>query len=1295
MQKQILRVPLGKGVETKQDPKAVAPTSLLSAQNCTFDEQAALAKRPGNVALPNSIQNSASSVPGWQGLATLGASLHALGNNDQVYLEDVANGVVAPLGGVAAGNTLVPMAVTTTPLFSALSSDYVLADTATALSATPVAGQPAPQGIQVYAYESSTGGISYQVNDLATGAMIVPPTVLDAVGKSPKCLTYLNQVTIFYISGSALTGRTITAANPLGGFPQGIFFQIDTANPVYCIAFDGTLYWVFFKGTGVAGPSFITINPLGLAVINSVGPVAGITDPLLLPASMAAYWTGTVMLFFSGGSPSPGFVRLNWSSYTNPVVNVSSGVSIITVASTTGTSGMGPMTIGAGAALNSAPTYGYTIVWECTDPGVKLATWIHNASAFGNGGNGFAARGLSLVTDFVKTPATTALSLCVVSFQSAQQATYFLMDQALRIHGKFLAGAAGFTPSKVRNRLGGLNPVGGGVYAAALAVQAQISAVNGAIVTRNGIQTCLVNLAPAPAVQGVQLGQNLHLTGGQLWASDGQHLTELGFHLYPEGVTVDAPCFNIQQVQPAVGVAGPNVYTVTCPLASQIASGSFIQLQDGIFLLFGINGATPSMPFTVTGQYVILVALLSSDTASRVAKKCYQAIFNFGLNALYNTLSLNAAQNQFTFTTAIGVGLAYLVDPGRNSQTLDIFQSTPGTVSTKQVVSIQCPAAQYLAPGQYFIIQGNTLLSGAFTSVAVWFRINGAGTAPAALGINGGALQVTLTGSETGAGVATAITTAINGAAGVQSIFTALVVSTLTNLTGLTDKINGAGASGGYNFNAGGALARIAGSVTVGPYLYAFVYRWVDATNQVHESAPSPVVNVSIGAQQIASNSIACGSATFAIPCCRATDKLGVTIEVYRSTAGGTTLYRVTNSSTPIMNSLTADTVTFHDTVSDDALIGSDLLYTLGALPNFSPPSASMVVSHQSRLFLAGLDNPNQIFPSQKIQSGQGLKFNPGLTITLDPAGGPIQAIAAMDDKVIAFKRAQIWAFNGDGPDPLGGSQQFSAPQLVTSETGCQGAAQVVAMPLGLMYASAKGIYLLNRNLQVSYIGAPVEAYAKGVQITAVLSVERYNQVRFYTAAGYTLVYDYYAGQWTVFTTQNGNAATNWLGVAVFSDSVAGQLLIETPGIYTDNGVPFGYQFETAWLDGGLRQSIQRVHKMLALLQAAAGVQLTFSISYDYDTNYADLVQWTAALQGDGNTYGGSAYGANTYGGQTANAQPVVQVRVNPPRHRCESIKFLISETVPSNQQIAFTELALEASTMGGGWRLGNQNVAG
>ena len=71
----------------------------------------------------------------------------------------------------------------------------------------------------------------------------------------------------------------------------------------------------------------------------------------------------------------------------------------------------------------------------------------------------------------------------------------------------------------------------------------------------------------------------------------------------------------------------------------------------------------------------------------------------------------------------------------------------------------------------------------------------------------------------------------------------------------------------------------------------------------------------------------------------------------------------------------------------------------------------------------------------------------------------------------------------------------------------------------GSMFQSAKGICLMDRSLNVTYIGGPVERYTSGgAVITSAVLVPDLSQVRFGLDTGISLVYDLVVGEWAIFT---------------------------------------------------------------------------------------------------------------------------------------------------------------------------------
>jgi len=98
-------------------------------------------------------------------------------------------------------------------------------------------------------------------------------------------------------------------------------------------------------------------------------------------------------------------------------------------------------------------------------------------------------------------------------------------------------------------------------------------------------------------------------------------------------------------------------------------------------------------------------------------------------------------------------------------------------------------------------------------------------------------------------------------------------------------------------------------------------------------------------------------------------------------------------------------------------------------------------------------------------------EFSDVFVNNIDELGGGVTAIGAMDDKLIFFKANTKFFVYGDGPTPSGANNTFSDADRVTSDGGCVNQRSIVSTPMGLMYQSLKGIYLLDRSMVDQSLG--------------------------------------------------------------------------------------------------------------------------------------------------------------------------------------------------------------------------------
>jgi hypothetical protein len=271
-----------------------------------------------------------------------------------------------------------------------------------------------------------------------------------------------------------------------------------------------------------------------------------------------------------------------------------------------------------------------------------------------------------------------------------------------------------------------------------------------------------------------------------------------------------------------------------------------------------------------------------------------------------------------------------------------------------------------------------------------------------------------------------------------------------------------------------------------------------------------------------------------------------------------------------------------------------------------------------------------------------------------------------MDDKLIIFKENAIVYFNGTGPDNTGANSQYAPPALITGTVGCDNMQSIVFMPNGLMFQSNKGIWLLGRDLNTTYIGAPVEAYTTGSLVLSALAIPGTNQVRFTMDSGVMLMYDYFFQQWGTFVGMPAVSGTVFEELHTILNKY-GEVLQETPGQYLDNSTPVLMSFDTSWVTLAGLQGYERFYFFYILGQYLTPFKLNVQVAFDYNPSPQQTVLITPT-----NTY--STWGSDPLWGDSAywgGASNVFEERVFASKQRCESFQLQITEVYDPSQGVA------------------------
>jgi len=473
------------------------------------------------------------------------------------------------------------------------------------------------------------------------------------------------------------------------------------------------------------------------------------------------------------------------------------------------------------------------------------------------------------------------------------------------------------------------------------------------------------------------------------------------------------------------------------------------------------------------------------------------------------------------------------------------------------------------------------------------------------------------------------------------------------------------------------------GSMTSDTYYYVATYEWTDGQGILHRSAPSVPVKMAVPAGS-STNSV-----TINVPMLRLTAKTANNpprIVVYRWSATNPVYYQINSPITTYPNNPAVDSVQIVDTLAQTgnvSIIGNAILYTTGGvIEHTAAPAVTSMCAYGTRLFAIDAEDQNLLWYSKQVISNVPVEMSDLLTLYVPPtisatgSTGPMRCLSALDDKLIIFKSGAIYYITGVGPDNTGANNDFSNPQFVTSTVGCANQNSIVFTPEGLMFQSDKGIWLLGRDLNTSYVGAPVEAY-NSIPVVSANAMPGTNQVRFRLSNGVTLMYDYYFKQWGTFVGISGVSSTIYQGLETVITAprivsppsqtpytLPSQVYQETPGKYLDGSSPVLMSFQTGWMSMAGIQGYERFYQLLVLGNYLSPFKLNVQFAYDYISaiNQSTLVSPLSP----GSIFGlapGPMGSESPFGG---NPSPF-KARIFPKIQKCETFQITVNELFDSS----------------------------
>jgi len=441
------------------------------------------------------------------------------------------------------------------------------------------------------------------------------------------------------------------------------------------------------------------------------------------------------------------------------------------------------------------------------------------------------------------------------------------------------------------------------------------------------------------------------------------------------------------------------------------------------------------------------------------------------------------------------------------------------------------------------------------------------------------------------------------------------------------------------------SVSGVGGTVTAGVHSFTAVYEWVDYQGQRHQSAPAVPYELDTMAS---TNQI-----TVTIPTLFLSKKPNINIVVFATKAGGSTFYRCNSISQPVANDTTAAAANYTFDMPDSTLEAGELLYTTGdILENISPFPCSFCFVHQNRVFTNNSEDPYGFQYSQPAVPNFGLQWNDSLIGRVDSGRGKLTGGASLDNKAIFFTERGIFVMVGTGPNTTGAFNNYSQSERIPSDVGCTEPLSIVEMPQGIIFKSTKGFYLLDRGLNVQYIGSAVSGYDSVTCTSAVLLADE-QEVRFGLLNNVVLAFSYRTGQWSTYSNMQTVDAMWWapLGEYVFatSDGIIAATDAPTRGNDDAGGITsvIPLSFTTAWIH---------------LQQALHGFQRVWRLILSGDWNGPSFLEVFAAFDDDPGTERIIAQVADTTDLRDTSLGGW-ELRIHMPVQKCRSVRFRVTDT--------------------------------
>lgn len=511
LSKQVANINFAQGIDTKTDALQIPFGKFYDMENSIFRTGAGLTKRNGFgllSALPDTTSTYLTTFG--ENLTAIGTSLYAYSNGSQSWSN---RGAITPV-------TL-----------------DVLPTVRTNASQTQADTVVASNGLACTVF-TEAGSYKYMISDSTTGQTITTPTTIPAGGGTiqgaPKVFLVGRYFFILISNQIAAVNRLQYLVIPITQpdyVPVGVdittqYIPVSTGSFDAYVANNGTIYiaWNGSDGGGAVRVTSISSTLTQGITVAFAGSVATLMSVFSYDTDNS---TPIIYVNFYNSATSTGYALALTSTLAtifSPVQFIASGT-VLNLTSTANATGLNVF-----YEVQTAYSYGATTY-------TNLITKNTISAAGTVGTSSVMVRSLGLAS---KAFYVGDVSYMLGVYQSTYQPTYFLVNDSGKVVSKVAySNGAGYLTTGLPNALADSD----GNYRVAYLFKTQITPVNKTqgVASPAGIYAQIgVNLASFAIgesdFESAEIGQNLHITGGILWAFDGAQPVEQGFHLWPDNI---------------------------------------------------------------------------------------------------------------------------------------------------------------------------------------------------------------------------------------------------------------------------------------------------------------------------------------------------------------------------------------------------------------------------------------------------------------------------------------------------------------------------------------------------------------------------------------------------------------------------------------------------------------------------------------------------------------------------------------------------------------------------------------